>query len=185
MRLTAFRRLTACSLLVLAAACTQPIVPPSQTPAPTPAPAPRPSPAPTPAPQSAPPPAGSTWMDAAQTAGDWRWRREGSDSIADFASPEGRLLFQVACVGSGSGRQVYLGAVGAAEGPMVVRTETAERQLAASASGIVGRAVLDPRDRLLDAIAFSRGRFAVEARGIPPLYLPSWPEITRVVEDCR
>jgi hypothetical protein len=41
------------------------------------------------------------------------------------------------------------------------------------------------RDPLLDAIVFSRGRFAVETRGMAPLYLPSWPEVARVVEDCR
>ena len=40
-------------------------------------------------------------------------------------------------------------------------------------------------DKLLDAIAFSRGRFALEAAGQETLYLPSWPEISRVIEDCR
>lgn len=40
-------------------------------------------------------------------------------------------------------------------------------------------------DPLLDAIAFSRGRFALEAAGLPTLYLPAWPELSRVVEDCR
>jgi hypothetical protein len=34
-------------------------------------------------------------------------------------------------------------------------------------------------------MAFSKGRFAIEAGSAPPLYLPSWPEVTRVVEDCR
>lgn len=43
----------------------------------------------------------------------------------------------------------------------------------------------DPRDPLLDAMAFSRGRFAVEVQGLPTLYVPSWPEVSRVVEDCR
>ena len=40
-------------------------------------------------------------------------------------------------------------------------------------------------DPLLDAMAFSRGRFMVEARGWMPLYLPAWPEVARVIEDCR
>jgi len=44
---------------------------------------------------------------------------------------------------------------------------------------------LQPRDPLLDQIAFSRGRFTIEVAGQPPLYLPSWPEISRVIEDCR
>jgi len=34
-------------------------------------------------------------------------------------------------------------------------------------------------------MAFSRGRFALETAGQETLYLPSWPEISRVVEDCR
>ncbi len=40
-------------------------------------------------------------------------------------------------------------------------------------------------DPLLDAMAFSKGRFAVEVAGLPTLYVPSYPEVTRVIEDCR
>jgi hypothetical protein len=46
-------------------------------------------------------------------------------------------------------------------------------------------AALPVRDPVLDAMAFSRGRFALEAAGEPTLYLPSWPELSRVIEDCR
>ena len=38
---------------------------------------------------------------------------------------------------------------------------------------------------LLDAMAFSRGRFAIDVNGLPSLYLPAWPEVGRVIEDCR
>ena len=44
---------------------------------------------------------------------------------------------------------------------------------------------LSPTDALLDAMAFSKGRFAVEVPGLPTLYIPSYPEVTRVIEDCR
>ncbi len=44
---------------------------------------------------------------------------------------------------------------------------------------------LAPNDALLDAMAFSRGCFMVEAPGTAPLYLPSWAEVSRVIEDCR
>jgi hypothetical protein len=71
---------------------------------------------------------------------------------------------------------------------MRIRTETAERLLTANSQSD-GRpmlvATLQARDPLLDAIALSRGRFAVETGGLETLYLPAWPEITRVVEDCR
>ena len=33
--------------------------------------------------------------------------------------------------------------------------------------------------------AFSKGRFAIETPGLATLYVPSYPEITRVIEDCR
>jgi hypothetical protein len=44
---------------------------------------------------------------------------------------------------------------------------------------------LPASDRILDQIAFSRGRFTVEVPGQPMLVLPAWPEPARVVEDCR
>jgi hypothetical protein len=34
-------------------------------------------------------------------------------------------------------------------------------------------------------MALSKGRFAVQTLGLPALYIPAWPEITRVIEDCR
>jgi hypothetical protein len=44
---------------------------------------------------------------------------------------------------------------------------------------------LSASQRLLDAMAFSRGRFRVEVAGLPQVLLPSWSEVGRVVEDCR
>ncbi len=38
---------------------------------------------------------------------------------------------------------------------------------------------------MMDRIAFTRGRFAVETTGLPSLAIPIWAEFTRVVEDCR
>jgi hypothetical protein len=40
-------------------------------------------------------------------------------------------------------------------------------------------------DPLLDAIAFSRGRFLVSSESEPVLAIPSWPEAARSIEDCR
>jgi hypothetical protein len=40
-------------------------------------------------------------------------------------------------------------------------------------------------DAVLDQIAYSRGRFAVEVQGLAPLIVPAWGEVGRVVEDCR
>lgn len=69
--------------------------------------------------------------------------------------------------------------------PMVITTTSARRALSAEpeAGQLVAR--LTAGDPLIDAMAFTRGRFMVEAGGTAPLYLPSWPEISRVAEDCR
>jgi hypothetical protein len=40
------------------------------------------------------------------------------------------------------------------------------------------------RDPLLDQMAYSRGRFMLAAGG-QELIVPAWPEVARVVEDCR
>lgn len=40
-------------------------------------------------------------------------------------------------------------------------------------------------DPILDAVAFSRGRFVVAGGLSPVLAVPSWPEPARAIEDCR
>lgn len=40
-------------------------------------------------------------------------------------------------------------------------------------------------DPLLDALAFSRGRFLVSNGTGSILAIPSWPEAARAIEDCR
>jgi hypothetical protein len=44
---------------------------------------------------------------------------------------------------------------------------------------------LSALDPLLDAIAFSRGRFLVWGGTGPTMAVPSWPEAARSIEDCR
>jgi hypothetical protein len=44
---------------------------------------------------------------------------------------------------------------------------------------------LAARDPLLDALIFSRGRFAVSMPGSPALVVPAGTEVAHVVEDCR
>jgi hypothetical protein len=34
-------------------------------------------------------------------------------------------------------------------------------------------------------MAFSRGRFLVTVEGGASLVVPAWPELARVIEDCR
>ncbi|HYE28367.1 MAG TPA: hypothetical protein VEA61_09060 [Allosphingosinicella sp.] len=131
-------------------------------PPPAPAPAVRPVAVPAPA-TPAPPPA--DWTDAAPTPGDWRY----SDGEARFAG------FGLRC--DRARRQVVLSRDGT-DGAIRVRTSYGDRTLASGAALAAG-------DPLLDEIAFSRGRFAVEAEGTDALVIPAWPEPARVVEDCR
>lgn len=118
------------------------------------------------------------------TPGDWVWSVEAGRSIARFAG--GALALRC---DRASGTVTLLRA-GLAESPvpLTVTTTSIARDLAATPqAGPPGAlaVALPARDSLLDAMAFSRGRFMVEAAGLPALYVPSWPEVSRVVEDCR
>ena len=182
----AFRpaRLALASSLLIVTCC--------QTPQPAPPPpAPKPVATPTPAPpppQVAPPPA-ENWIDRPQTPGDWSYVVEPGETLAVFGTPNAIRLV-IGC--TPATRKIAI--VRAASTPpqaelaMRISTETTSRQLLAKpASGPPSRVVatLDARDPLLDAMAITRGRFAVEVEGETGLYVPAWAEVTRVIEDCR
>lgn len=158
---------------------------PACVPAPKPAPAPVHSAPAAPA-VAAPAPAPANWMDAAPTPGDWSWRSAAGASTASFRNPAGQVLAALRCDRAAKAVEL-LRAGRAGDTRLTVRSEAETRALAgtASADGAWTVARIAASDRLLDAIAFSRGRFAVEASGLPTLYLPAYPELTRVVEDCR
>lgn len=154
--------------------------------APPPPPAPRPVAIHTPPPAVRPAPA--DWRDAPQTAGDWRWSMDAGRSTASFAAAGFTPTVKLIC-DRGAGR-VLLMRTGNAAGsvPMALRTTSTLRPLPSdpvlSPAGWLAVAI-PASDPLLDAMAFSRGRFAVEAAGLQTLHLPAWPEISRVIEDCR
>lgn len=183
-RPTRFARLTsAAALAVLAASCASP---PPAPPPPRPVPRPQPSYTPPPPPPDVRPSTG--WRDAPITPGNWRWSRIGGASSARFAEGPGGAALEFRC--DRAANAVLLIRYGIANGsvPLTVTTTTIARPLTGQSLGGPQPAVvvaLPVRDALLDAIVFSRGRFAVEARGFAPLYAPTWPEIARVVEDCR
>lgn len=136
----------------------------------------RPQPAPT------PPPAAPGWQDAPLTGGDWSYSGQGAASAASYGAP-GQPLFILRCEPS---RQMSLARVGASAGAgLTIRTSSVARTIAAAPQGGALVASLAASDRFLDAVAFSRGRFTVESSGTPMLILPAWPEVARVIEDCR
>ena len=160
-------------------------------PAPQPMPQPKRTPAPTPAPPPPAPvaqPSYSNWMDAPRTPGDWHYRSLPTGGIAVYGDNNSASLFTMRC--DRPANAVVLLRAGALSGPasMTIRTETQTRTIAAQPSPGIAPVVesrLSANDRLLDAMALSKGRFAVEVPGLKPLYLPSWAEVTRVIEDCR
>ena len=117
-----------------------------------------------------------------QTPGDWRYRPAGGSSRASFGDGNGPALFEMACERGG---QVLLLRQGLGGSAMRILTETTERTLPATQREGATVGQLAARDPLLDAMAFSKGRFAVEVAGLPTLFVPAWPEVTRVIEDCR
>ncbi|WP_341711640.1 hypothetical protein [Erythrobacter sp.] len=161
------------------------------TPPPAPPPAPKPSPVveiPKPAPMPAPMPTETNWIDFPQTKGSWTYAAIAGGTMARFAAANGGPLFAIQCVASDRRVALIRYSPGiAAGGAMMIRTEKANRALATEAANGQNSttAPLAARDPLLDAIALTRGRFAVEVAGTPALYLPNWAEVTRVIEDCR
>ncbi|GMM93915.1 hypothetical protein [Qipengyuania sp. MTN3-11] len=167
----------ALALTFTIAAC---IPAPDSTPVPEPVQRPAPTPSPTPTPSIALP-AYDNWIDAPQTPGDWAYRTSGSESRASFSTND-TLAFQMICTPT---KQIALIRPGGSAGRIGIRTETSERAVSAESRNGAAVATLSPRDPLLDAMALTRGRFAVETAGQSPLYLPAWAEVTRVIEDCR
>lgn len=164
-------RLTAAACLAaLAAAC-------ASKPAPAPAPPPvRPQTA-RPLPPPPPPAPAPGWEDAPLSPGGWTYAADAAGSRAAFGTTPASPAFVLRC--DAAARRVALERRGAAG--IAVRTTSSVRALPAAG----GAASLAAGDPLLDAMAFSRGRFMVEAAGAAPLILPAWPELARVVEDCR
>ena len=163
----------------IAACVPQPrVAPPPARPTPTPAPAPIPEPT----------PVYSNWMDAPQTPGDWSYRPASNGGTATYGGTESGSAFTMSC--ASPQRTIVLSRARrtASQTTMTIRTESVTRSLpAAPAAG--QRPAIEARlpatDSLLDAMALSKGRFAVEVPGQKSLYLPSWAEVTRVIEDCR
>ena len=146
----------------------------------------RPEPAPVPAPQPAPPPpppsAPLDWQDAPLSPGDWSYRDLAGMASASFVATNSATV-TFTCL---EDRQIHISVLAGGRAPsIVVRTSFGERRLPASPDHASVYARLPADDPLLDQIAFSRGRFLVQAEGAPPTILPAWPEPARVIEDCR
>lgn len=156
------------------------------------APQPRHEPSPRITPTPPPPPApiavGNDWRDWPITPGDWRYARDAAGSAARFGPAGAAPELTIAC--DTTSRGILLartGPVGAAPTALTIQTSTGATAHATTPRGADRpiEARLAARDPALDAMAFSRGRFMIMAAGVPRLIAPAWPEVARVIEDCR
>ncbi|WP_339822858.1 hypothetical protein [uncultured Parasphingorhabdus sp.] len=165
-------------LLALASCSTAP---------PEPAPAPQPTKPVAAAPPVLTQPKGE-WIDWPITPGSWVYRSDNRGSLALFGETGRDAVFIIRC--DKSRRQLFLsrsGSVGKGA-KMVLRTSAGLQSYPASNSGGTPHYAaisVASGDIMMDRIAYSRGRFAVETTGLQSLAIPVWPEFSRVVEDCR
>lgn len=154
-------------------------------PAAPPAPAPRPIVAPPPAPRAASAPS-ADWRDWPLTPGNWRYRAAPGGGSATYGVASGAPLATLRC--DLVARRVTLSRTGSVPTTLTLRTTSAVRAISAApdprAPGTLAMSFA-ATDSFLDALGFSRGRFVIEGGGLPVLVIPAWPEILRVVEDCR
>ena len=128
------------------------------------------------------------WSVADLGPGDWRYTRDGAASQALFAAASAPSAILRCSAGQISLiRDALVPADTAAF--LTVRTSFGDRQLplrpVPGAGARMMGATLPAADPLWDQMLYSRGRFVVEATRNAPLLLPTRPELSRVVEDCR
>jgi hypothetical protein len=140
---------------------------------------------------STPPPQPvGNWEDWPLSPGDWSYMRDARGSVAMYGRAGADADFIVRC--AAEGRRIFLSRPGQlADGGtarMTLRASSALQTYPLANSNATPpyvAAELAAADRHLDALAFSRGRFLVSVAGVPDLVVPAWPELARVVEDCR
>ncbi len=176
------------------------VLPPQPAPAPrggtaTPAPKPQlPAPPPRPAPPQpqAPRTDAANWRDLPQTPGSWTYSADNTGSAVRFGQPGAAPQLVIRCDRTRPAIIMQRAGFGTGAVPATITTSSTLRRLTATptASAAQNAAVtveitFAVRDPLLDAIAFSRGRFMLEMGGAQTLVLPVWSEVGRVIEDCR
>ncbi|MFL6734035.1 MAG: hypothetical protein ACJ8EY_05010, partial [Sphingomicrobium sp.] len=117
--------------------------------------------------------------------GSWNYAATATGSEASFMDPSGTVQLAIRCTRATRIVGISMRAVPATS--LSVSTSSLSRSLPAAFDAASARvnAQLPARDGLLDAIAFSQGRFSVSVTGLSPLVLPAWPEPARAIEDCR
>jgi hypothetical protein len=128
----------------------------------------------------------ATMATATPLPGNWSFTATAGGSEATFSDTSGRAQLTLRCTRA-TRRVTVSKPASAGASALAFWTSSLTRNVAAAFDPATGRisAELTMMDPLLDAMVMSRGRFAVTVAGTPSLVLPPWPEIARVVEDCR
>ena len=124
---------------------------------------------------------GATPMD-----GSWLYAPQPGGTAATFVNAANQPQLVMTC--ARATRQVTVSRPATGAAPFIlVWTSSETRNLPSSWNPATGRlsATVGAYDRVLDAMAFSRGRIGFSALGLPVLIVPTRAEVGRVVEDCR
>ena len=136
--------------------------------------------------QTAAPAPAADFSIATPQPGSWTYAATVDGTEASFLDSSARPQLFVRC--TRATRQVTIARSATAAAPFLnIWTSSQARNLAASYNPTTYRlsSSVPAFDPLLDAIVFSRGRFAVGVSGTSALVVPAWEEPARVVEDCR
>ncbi len=123
--------------------------------------------------------------EAPPASGVWTYVRDTRGSVAKFGTAGSDALFVVRC--DDGVRRLSLSVPG--------RSPAALRLIASTGSTLIDTVPVSAAPPyvsanvatsapILDALAFSRGRFAIDYGGARSS-IPAWPEFARVIEDCR
>jgi hypothetical protein len=149
-------------------------------------PAPQASPSAAPAPAAAGTPTQSNLEYSMPIAGSWAYSATPDGSEATFSNESRNAKLTIRCTRS-TRRIGFLKAASAASPTMWIWTSSQTKSLPATYDAATGRvdAELAAYDPFLDAIVSSRGRIGFSTSGLEALVVPPWPEVPRVIEDCR
>ena len=118
--------------------------------------------------------------------GTWTYSQSAGGSSATFATTPGLPLLTLTC--NRPLRRVAIARTASAIAPFLMVWSTSMNRNVPAGYNPATRlltAELSAYDKLLDALAFSRGRIVVGPSNGTPLVVPAWPDIIRVIEDCR
>ena len=123
---------------------------------------------------------------AVPIAGSWTYTPVSGGSEATFADASGNPQLGLRC--TRATRRLSIAKRASVAAPFIgVWTSSLVRSVPSSFNPATGRLTIEltAYDALLDAMAMSRGRVGFSVGTEPPLVIPPWAEVARVIEDCR